>query len=88
MKIFNDGLRASVYLMPTVKIVELICGIAFLSGKFVPLAAILITPIIVNIFFIHLFLGAEGLPVAISLVLANSFIAYNHRERYKLLFKI
>jgi putative oxidoreductase len=88
MKIFSDGLEASVYLLPTVKIIELICGIAFLSGRFVPLAAVLISPIIVNIFFIHAFLAPEGLPIAILLVLANSFIAYNYRENYKPLLKI
>ena len=88
MKIFSDGLEASVYLMPVVKIIELLCGIAFLSGRFVPLAAVLISPIIVNIFFIHAFLAPEGLPIAIFLVLANSFIAYNHRESYKSLLKI
>jgi len=88
MKIFSDGLAASVYLMPAVKIIELICGIAFLSGRFVPLAAVLISPIIVNIFFVHAFLGPEGLPVAIFLVLANSFVIYYHRECYKPLLKI
>ena len=86
MKIFNTGLQASVYLMPLVKIVELVCSIAFLSGKFVPLAAVLISPVIVNIVFVHAFLGPEGLPLAILLVLANSFIAYNYRDRYKPLF--
>jgi uncharacterized membrane protein YphA (DoxX/SURF4 family) len=88
MKIFSAGLEASIYLMPTVKIIELICGIAFLSGRFVPLATVLISPIIVNIFLVHAFLGPEGLPVAIFLVLANSFVAYNHRESYKQLLKI
>ena len=88
MKIFSTGLEASIYLMPTVKIIELICGIAFLSGRFVPLAAVLIMPIIVNIFFIHAFLGPEGLPVAIFLVLANSFVAYSHRDSYKPLLKM
>ena len=88
MKIFSTGLQASVYLMPTVNIIELICGIAFLSGRFVPLGAVLITPIIVNILFVHVFLFPEGLPIAIFLVLANSFVAYNHRESYKPLFKM
>ena len=88
MKIFSDGLQASVYLMPLAKIVELTCGIAFLSGRFVPLAAVLISPIIVNIFCIHAFLAPEGLPIAIFLVLANSFIAYYHRESYKPLLRI
>ena len=87
MKTFNDGLTASVYLMPTVKVIELICGLAFLTGRFVPLATVLMAPIIVNIFGVHLFLGREGLPLAIILVLANAFLAYHHRESYKPLFR-
>lgn len=87
IKVFNDGLDASVYLMPTVKIIELLCGLAFVSGRFVPLATILISPIIVNIVLVHAFMAPEGLPVAIFLVLANSFLAYVHHEDYKPLLK-
>ncbi|MBK6604586.1 MAG: DoxX family protein [Leptospiraceae bacterium] len=86
MKVFNDGLEASIYMMPTVKVIELICGIMFLSGRFVPLATVVIAPIIVNILLVHLFLDMQGLPVGIFLVFANSFLAYNHRESYKTLF--
>jgi putative oxidoreductase len=87
MKIFGDGLEASVYIMPTVKVIELICGLAFVFGRFVPLASILIAPIIVNIFLVHTFLDPKGLPVAAFLVLANIFIAYFHRDSYKPLFR-
>jgi uncharacterized membrane protein YphA (DoxX/SURF4 family) len=87
IKVFNDGLDASVYIMPTVKVIELLCGLAFVSGQFVPLATILISPIIVNIVLVHAFMAPEGLPVAIFLVLANSFLAYVHREYYKPLLK-
>jgi uncharacterized membrane protein YphA (DoxX/SURF4 family) len=87
MKTFSTGLEASVYLMPTVKVIELICGIAFLTGRFVPLATVLIAPIIVNIFLVHAFLGRDGLPLALFLVLANGFLAYHYRDRYKPLFR-
>ena len=87
MKIFSDGLEASRYLMPAVKLIELLCGLMFVSGRFVPLATILIAPIIVNIVGVNAFLAPEGLPIAVFLVLANSFIAYYHRESYKPLFK-
>jgi putative oxidoreductase len=88
MKTFSAGLMASVYLMPTVKIVELTCGLAFLTGRFVPLATVLIAPIIVNIFLVHAFLGHEGLPLATFLVLANAFLAYQYRDSYKPLLKM
>jgi len=87
MKIFSDGMEASVYLLPTVKVIELLCGLAFLSGWFVPLAALLIAPIIVNIVMVHAFLDPAGLPVAIFLVFADAFVAYYYRESYKPLFK-
>jgi uncharacterized membrane protein YphA (DoxX/SURF4 family) len=87
MKVFDDGLEAARYLMPTVKVIELICGLAFVTGRFVPLATVLIAPIIVNIFCIHLFLAPEGLLIAVFLVLANAFLAYYHREVYRPLLK-
>lgn len=87
MKIFNDGLMASGYMMPTVKVIELLCGLAFVTGFFVPLAAVVITPVIVNIVLVHAFLAPEGLPVAAFLVVALLFIAYYHRDSYRPLHK-
>lgn len=86
MKVFNDGLEASIYLLSLVKVIELICGIAFVVGRFVPLATVLIAPIIVNIFCVHAFLARDGLPAAIFLVFANCFVAYYHRRSYAPLF--
>ena len=88
MKVFNDGIEASVYLMPTVKVIELVCGLAFLSGRFVPLASVLIAPIIVNILLVNVFLLPEGIPLAVFLVLANAFLAYYHRDSYRPLFRV
>jgi len=83
VKIFNDGITASVYLMPTVKVFELLCAIAFLSGRFVPLATVVIFPIILNILLFHAFLQPSGLPIAILLLLGDFFLAYFYREKYK-----
>ncbi|MBI2504298.1 MAG: DoxX family membrane protein [Candidatus Latescibacteria bacterium] len=86
MKLFSGGLEASGYLMYLLKVTELVCGIAFVSGRYITLATVLIAPIIVNIFCVHLFLDQTGLPVAIFLVLANLFLAYNYRKNYETLF--
>lgn len=83
VKIFMDGMTASVYLLTTVKVVELICAIAFLSGRFVPLATVVIFPVNLNIFLFHAFLEPQGLPVAILLLLGNLFLAWNYREKYQ-----
>ncbi|MGQ0721518.1 MAG: DoxX family membrane protein [Candidatus Eiseniibacteriota bacterium] len=87
MKTFNDGLEASRYLMPTVKVVELLCGTAFVAGKLVPLAAVVISPIIVNIVLVHALMAPEGLPTAAFLVVANGLLIYRHRDSYRSLFK-
>ncbi|MEK6478437.1 DoxX family membrane protein [Catalinimonas sp. 4WD22] len=82
VRLFNEGVEASVYMMPMIKIIELICAIAFISGFFVPLATIVIFPIVVNIFLFHSFLAPEGLAIAIFLLLGNLLLAYYYRQLY------
>jgi len=82
VKTFNEGMDAAPYFITLIKVTELFCGIAFVSGRFVPLATVVIAPIIVNIFLFHVFLDRIGLPVAIFLVLANIFVAYCYRKSY------
>lgn len=86
MKVFNEGLTASGYIMNVVKAIELLCGIAFLTGRFVPLATVVIFPIVVNIVLVHAFLAPEGLPTAIFVLAANLFLAYTYRNNYRGLF--
>src|SRR3954468_3161859 len=85
-KAFNVGLMASTYLMPLAKSIELLCGIAFVTGRYVTLANILILPITVNILFINYFLAPEGLPIAAVLFLANLFLIYRYWDNYKSVF--
>jgi putative oxidoreductase len=83
MKTFSEGLAASGYLMTLIKVTELICSLALISGFFVPLAIVVLFPIIVNIFFVHLMLAPEGMPVAIFVLVGALFIAYAKRDHYK-----
>lgn len=86
MKTFNDGLKASGYLMPLVKTIELLCGIAFVTGKFNKIANIVLIPISVNIFFTHVCLAPDGIPVAVFLLVGNIFLIYSKWDSYKGLF--
>jgi putative oxidoreductase len=83
VKVFMEGVNASGYLLPLIKITELVCGLAFVAGRFVPLATVVIAPIIVNIFFFHAFVDTSGVPVAVFLVLANIFLAYAYWDKFK-----
>lgn len=86
VKTFNEGLAASRYLMPLVKAIELLCGISFVTGRFVTLAAIIFFPIAVNILLFHAFLATEGLPSAIFVFAGDLFLAYYYRKNYETLF--
>src|SRR5690349_15176617 len=73
---FFTGMVASKYLLPVVKVIELLVGVALLAGRFVPLATVVIFPITINIVLFHAFLAPEGLIVPIVLLLGNLFLAY------------
>jgi putative oxidoreductase len=85
LKTFNEGLAASGYFMTLLKVTEFVCAILLLTGRFVPLALILLSPIIVNIFFVHLFLDRNpaSMGVAIFAIAANIFLAYCYRDAFK-----
>ena len=85
-KAFNVGLVAATYIMPLAKGVELLCGLAFVSNRFVTLSNILILPITINILFINIFLAPEGIPIAGALFLGNLFLIYRNWDNYKSVF--
>lgn len=85
-KVFSTGLITSVYIFPLAKGIELLCGLSFLSGKYVTLANVLILPITINILLINYFLSPEMLPIAIALFLANLFLIYRYWDNYKSVF--
>ena len=82
MALVNSG-----YLMTTVKIVEIICGILLLSGCYVPLACVVLAPIVVNIFLFHLFLAfsADGMVGLLSPFML-AFVAWGYRRHFQGLF--
>lgn len=85
-KVFMDGLAASKYIMPVSKFFELLCALAFISGRFVALAVVLIFPIALNILLINAIHLPSGLPIVIPLFLGILFLAYSEREKYAPLF--
>ena len=85
-KAFQVGLVASTYLMPMAKGVELLCGLAFVSGRYVTLANIAILPVTINILLINFFLTPENMPIALFVFTGNAFLIYSHWENYKGLF--
>lgn len=67
---FFGGLFQTGYFLPFLKGCEVVCGILLLTNLYVPLALLVLSPIVVQIFLFHLFLAPSGLPVALVLVVA------------------
>jgi len=53
---FMNALVETGYMLPFWKSVEIVCGLAILSGYFLPLALVVFTPVLLNIVAFHLFL--------------------------------
>ena len=71
------------YFFPIVKIIEILVGVLLLLNFFAPLAIVLISPILVGITTIHLFLNPAGIPIMIFLHALHAFLAYSYRSNYQ-----
>ena len=79
---------AGSYLLKTIKIIEVLGAFMLLSGIFLPLGAVLLAPIVVNIFLFHLTLEPGEIAMAIVLVLGEGLIAWAYWDYFKSLFHI
>jgi uncharacterized membrane protein YphA (DoxX/SURF4 family) len=86
MKVFNDGLEASGYLMMLIKITELLCALFLLFGRYVALALVVLFPVMLNIVLVNAFLSPSGLTIVIPLLIGVLFLAYTQRDKYAPLF--
>lgn len=90
MNDFFKGMTATGYFLTLLKGTEFICGLLLLSGFFVPLALVVLAPIVLNIFMVHVFMAPEGLVVATVLGVLEIYLAFFSREyspRIKALFR-
>jgi hypothetical protein len=80
---FIGGLVASGYFFPLLLGTYLATGAALLAGRFVPLALIVLAPVMVNIMAIHLFVDPSGLPLTIVVVALEVFLAWSYRATFR-----
>jgi uncharacterized membrane protein YphA (DoxX/SURF4 family) len=71
------------YLFQLIKGTEVAVGAALLANRFVPLALVVIAPVIVNIVAFHAFLAPSGLVIALALVVLEVALAWAHRSAYR-----
>jgi hypothetical protein len=82
---FAGALHATGYMIPLLKGVELIGALLLLRRRFVPLALVMLAPVVVNIAAFHLFLAPGGLAIAAFLVAAMIYLAAVHAPAFRAL---
>ncbi len=87
---FFKGMAATGYFFYLLKGTEIVCGLLLISGRFVPLALVVLAPIVLNIFLVHAFMMPQGLILA-AIVLAVeiylSFFSAEYSPAIKTLFR-
>jgi uncharacterized membrane protein YphA (DoxX/SURF4 family) len=82
---FFGGLAASGFMLPTLFATQVVGGALLLLGL-VPLALVILAPVIVHIVEFHVFLAPGGLPLAVVVAALALFLAWTHRAAYRPLF--
>ena len=73
-------------LLGLISAIQVIGGVLLLANRFVPLALVLLGPVIVNIFFFHALMAPSGLGLAILVVVLWSIVAFYHKQYFAGLF--
>jgi hypothetical protein len=77
------GFMATGYIFKLIFATQLLCGVLFLVNRFVPLAVVLLAPVVVNIFAFHVFVEPSGLVVAIVVLALELFLIWSYRAAYR-----
>jgi uncharacterized membrane protein YphA (DoxX/SURF4 family) len=70
------------YLMQFIKGTEVLGGLLLLCNRFVPLALVVLAPIVLNILAFHLFLLPSGTGMAVVILALELFLAWAHRRAF------
>lgn len=70
------------YLLIAEKSLEVICGVLLLTNQFIPAAIAILSPLIVNIFLLHLFVDHSLLLLATLLVITHAYLLFYFRKNF------
>ena len=80
---FFGGLAAAGYMLPLLFGTQIVGGVLLLIGMVVPLALLILAPVIVNILGFHLFVSPSGLGFALVVAALELFLAWAHRDAFR-----
>ena len=65
---------------------QVVAGVLLIVGRYIPLALVLLGPIIVNILLYHIFLMPAGIVLAVVATLLWFIVFYNYRQYFSGIF--
>ena len=77
---FMAALEQTGYVMPLVFATEVLVGVMLLTNRWVPLALLMLAPILANILLYDLFLNQAGLAIGAVLVVIYNLLLYGQRR--------
>jgi uncharacterized membrane protein YphA (DoxX/SURF4 family) len=81
---FIAALAATGYMIPLLGLVEVVFGLLLIAGRFIPLALVVLAPLVVNIALFHLVLEPM-LPVVVILLASELYLAWLYRAAFRAL---
>lgn len=79
---FMNALENTGYALPLVYGTQIVAGIMLLVRRFVPLALLLLAPIVANIMLYDLFLNPPGLAIGVVVSVLYAAILFDHRQKF------
>jgi putative oxidoreductase len=83
---YMTGLTKAGYFWPLLRSLEILIGIALITGYGVPLALAILAPINLHILLFHLALEPQNIPMAVILAVLQGFLIYRYWSYFKHLF--
>lgn len=80
---FVNGLMSTGYFFPFLKLTEITCGLLLLVNRFVPLALVILAPIVLNIAAVHFVLDPSGAPLAAFLLIGLAYLGWEYRPYFR-----
>lgn len=74
------------HFLDVVSALQIVGGLLLLTGRFVPLALVLLGPVVVNIILYHLLLWPVGFAPAVLVTLLELYLLFVYRKSFRGLF--
>ena len=80
---FSTAMMKTGFLFQLVKGTEVVMGLLLLLNRFVPLALVILAPVIVNIVAVHVFLAPSGTIMAVVILALELYLAWAYRSAFR-----